>query len=165
MSDPILHFTTYTAEEASDLLNVSVATIHRAIKSGSLSAYKFGGKWYRIRGEDLLKYAGLPEPDRSNERSELVEKFNDAVGELYPVIRSQPGGSMSVFLHQAINLYVCDEDLRKLLTDVKHFTKKLSQPEYKGRPQSILGTPTHYAYGKPIKGYRKIKIVEEQENE
>lgn len=127
MSDPILHFTTYTAEEAADLLHVSVATIHRAIKSGKLQANKFGGKWYRIHGEELLRYAGLPLPDKSNERSELVEQFNDAIKKLYPVLTAQPGGSVAVFLHQAINLYTCDKDLRKLIADVKHFTKNHDQ--------------------------------------
>lgn len=161
MSGPILHFTTYTSEEAAELLHVSVVTIHRAIKAGKLPANKFGGKWYRIQGEELLKYAGLPLPDKSEERLKLVEEFNDAVEVLYPVIKAQPGGSMAVFLHQAINLYTCDEDLKKLLADVKHFTKKLSQPEYKGRPQSILGSPTHYAYGQPIKTHRKIKVIDE----
>ncbi|MBI2012139.1 helix-turn-helix domain-containing protein [Candidatus Daviesbacteria bacterium] len=163
MSDPILHFTTYTAEEAAELLHVSVATIHRAIKSGRLQANKFGGKWYRINGTELLVYAGLPLPDKSEERSKLVQQFNEAIEKLSPVLTAQPGGSMAVFLHQAINLYTCNEDIRKLTADVKHFTKKLDQPEYKGRPQSILGSPTHYAYGKPIKGYRRIKIVDEEE--
>ena len=143
MGDPILHFTTYTAEEAADLLHASVATIHRAIKSGKLQANKFGGKWYRISGEELLKLGGLPRRDKSKERLELVSKFNDSMEELYPLIKAMPGGSMSVFLHQAINLYTCDQDIRKITADVKQFAKKLRRPEFKERSRNIGKTKNY----------------------
>lgn len=151
-SEPILYLSTYTVAEAAQVLGVSTRTIRRAISKGTINANQYNGKEYHILGEELLKFAGQPEPDRSKEREKLIDQLNTAMEELSPVLAAQRGGSMGVFLHQSINCYVCNDDIRKIIADIDFFSRKLTQPISKGRPQSILGTPTHYAYGIPIEG-------------
>ena len=56
MSEEILPNAIYTTEEASKLLHMSKRSFQRAIADKRIKAAKYGGTWYRIRGEELLKF-------------------------------------------------------------------------------------------------------------
>lgn len=51
----------YRVKAVADALEVSVATVYRAVESGQLAAYKLGtGKGtIRIQGESIMAYLGL----------------------------------------------------------------------------------------------------------
>ena len=58
MKQPIHPYMVYTTEQAAELLEISVVTIQRYIRSGKLNATKVG-KWYRLSGQVIQEFMGV----------------------------------------------------------------------------------------------------------
>lgn len=119
--EEIARYSSYSTKEAATLLQLNDNTIQKLIREGRLNA-TIVGKKYLISGESLMNFMNIhPEmySAHTSERSDLIFHLGNAIEELYPLLKKEPGGSMAVMLHQSINLYADDVTLKNILVDIR----------------------------------------------
>lgn len=76
-------------------------------------------------GKTLSDYVTSLSQTRSSERQQLVENFNKVVESLASEMKRHDNQSLSVFLHQSININANEATLRAIIADVEKHLKRL----------------------------------------
>lgn len=112
----IIRNKTYSSKEASELLSMNINTFQRLAREGKIRIYKTG-KNYRVTGAALLDYIGLPS---TKGKKELIDDLNNSIENLLPILNKE-GKSLSVFLHQSININADEETLERIIEDINRY--------------------------------------------